>query len=152
MATPLKPRRDTPEGSPSRSLAPENNPPEPDHEPSQLFIEDVPSDPKECSRCHNEISLCGFVRSAKDRSTKGFRPEEMKVCNKCAFDQHNARAAGEHKDRVPTSERMQKQLSEEEYSELYGAEAIIKRIPAGGKNNNKDDGDSDEVEYVPPEL
>lgn len=68
----------------------------------------------------------GFVRSAKDRSTKGFRLEEMKVCNNCAFVQRNARAAGDHKDRVPTSEKMLKQLSEEEYKELYGAEAIIK--------------------------
>lgn len=50
----------------------------------------------------------------------------MKTCNYCGFVQHNSRAAGKHEDRVPTSEQMLKQLSEEDYKELYGAEAIIK--------------------------
>lgn len=124
MATPLKPGRGTPEGSPSRPSASQFHPPEP--EPSQLPITDLPSARKECSRCHNVMPLRGFERSAKDNSTNGFRIEEMKVCNHCAFVQHNARAAGDHKDRVPKSDRMLKQLSEDEYKELYGAKAIIK--------------------------
>ncbi|KAK7700944.1 hypothetical protein SLS64_010538 [Diaporthe eres] len=78
----------------------------------------------------------------------------MKVCNHCAFVQHNARAAGDHKDRVPKSDRMLKQLSEDEYKELYGAKAIIKGTPAGGKKKKKkrdDDDDDDGVEYYPPQ-
>lgn len=68
----------------------------------------------------------GFVRSARPRDTQGFRLQEMKTCNYCGFLQHNARAAGKHEDRVPTSEEMLKQLSEEDYMELYGAKAILK--------------------------
>lgn len=68
----------------------------------------------------------GFVRSARSRDTQGFRLQEMKTCNCCGLLQHNARAAGEPEDRVPTSGEMLKQLSEKGYMELYGAEVIIK--------------------------
>lgn len=72
------------------------------------------------------MAFTGFVRSANPRDTQGFKLQEMKTCNYCGFVQHNSRAAGKHEDRVPTSEQMLKQLSEEDYKELYGAEAIIK--------------------------
>lgn len=66
------------------------------------------------------------MRSAKDIHSNKFNLEEMRVCNRCAFDEHNKRAAEEHKDEMPKSERVQKQLSKEEFAELYEAEAVMK--------------------------
>lgn len=64
------------------------------------------------------------MRSAKERTAGGFKPEEMGVCNNCAFFQHVRRMAGEPEGRVPKCGKTLKQLMDE-YMELYGAEAIV---------------------------
>lgn len=119
--------RDTPEGSPPPPYHPPTSPAKPADEPPQLPAQGVAGDFKSCSQCHEVKSRKLFVRSDKDRTTDGFKPEEMSVCNKCGFFQHMRRMTGESEgSRVPKCGKTLIQLMDE-YMELYGAEEIAEQ-------------------------